>query len=368
MASSKLKKILFFFDSRATFAYSNNVIKIFKKKKKKFDILVSGNYLEKKMKIDKNLFKENKLKIFAKVKFKSPSNQLSSWPISFGKAMIKYADVLSKSKPEMIVLTGDRIETLSMCITCAYMNIPIAHIQAGDKSGHIDDISRAAIAKFSNVHFAPSKEAFDRLLEWGEDKKRIFLTGAPQLDDIKLIYQPKKNYFVLIYHPILNEQKYIKNQILNILKAVDKTKIKVYWIYPNNDMGFTNILKKINKTKNKNITIIPNLERKSFLKLLSQSKGMIGNSSAGIIEASLYKIPVINIGNRQEGRPQSKNIVNCRPNTKDIIKKIRFISDNKKFITSLKKTKNPFYVKNSSEKIYRVLMNLRKKNDLLSKY
>ena len=138
------------------------------------------------MKIDKNLFKENKLKILAKVKFKSPSNKPSSWPISFGKAMIKYAGVLSKSKPEMVVLTGDRIETLSMCITCAYMNIPIAHIQAGDKSGHIDDVSRAAIAKFSNLHFAPSKEAFHRLLKWGEDKKRIFLTGAPQLDDIKL--------------------------------------------------------------------------------------------------------------------------------------------------------------------------------------
>ena len=294
MASNNLKKFLFFFDSRATFAYSNNVIQVFKKKKTKFQILISGNYLEKKMKIDKNLFKKNKLKVSSRVKFRSPGKKISSWPISFGKAMINYANSLSKLKPDIVVLTGDRIETLSMCITCAYMNIPIAHIeaglrsynmkmpedknniriahvQAGDKSGHIDDLSRGAIAKFSNIHFAPSKEARNRLVGWGEEKKRIFFTGAPQLDDIIYKNQKKKNYFVLIYHPVLNEQKEIKKQILSILNAIEKTNLKVFWIYPNNDMGFNNILKKIKKTKNKNISVISNLERKSFLKLLESS-------------------------------------------------------------------------------------------------
>ena len=95
---------------------------------------------------------------------------------------------------------------------------------------------------------------------------------------------------------------------------------------------------------------------------------MIGNSSAGIIEASLYKIPVINIGNRQNGRPQSSNIVNCRVNSKEIIKKISFILNNKKFIRSLKSIKNPFFIKNSSKKVYKILTNLKNKNDLLSKY
>ena len=77
--------------------------------------------------------------------------------------MIKYASELKKIKPDIAIITGDRIETLSFCITCAYMNIPIAHVQAGDKSGHIDDLSRAAIAKFSNLHFAPSKQACKKI-------------------------------------------------------------------------------------------------------------------------------------------------------------------------------------------------------------
>ncbi len=368
MGSNKLKEILFFFDSRATFAYSNNVIKQFKKNKAKFKILVSGNYLEKKMKINQDIFRKNNLKIHSRVKFASPNNSDSSWPISFGKAMIKYSRELKKIKPDLIVLTGDRIETLCMCITSAYMNIPIAHIQAGDKSGHIDDVSRAALAKFSNFHFAPSINACKRLENWGEDKKRIFFTGAPQLDDIKKKKYPKSNYFILIYHPILNEKKLIKKQISNIIKAITSSKINVKWIYPNNDMGFNDIIKKINKINDKKIEIIPNLERESFLKLLSNSRGMIGNSSAGIIEASLFKIPVINIGKRQDGRPQSGNIVNCKPEVKDILKKINHISNNKKFLRSINRVKNPFYVTRSSEIIFKFIKSLRKDNKLLSKY
>ena len=153
METNKIKKVAFFFDSRATFSYSNNIIKEFKKNKKKFSTIVSGNYLDPKFGIKKNFFKKNKIKINEKANFKSPNLNISSWSISMGKAIIKYAKILKKINPDILVLTGDRIETLAMCITASYMNIKIAHIQAGDISGHIDDLARAAIAKFSHLHF-----------------------------------------------------------------------------------------------------------------------------------------------------------------------------------------------------------------------
>ena len=291
--------------------------------------------------------------------------------------MIDYSNVLSKTKPDIIILTGDRIETLCLCITASYMNIPIAHIQAGDKSGHIDDLARASIAKFSHLHFAPTIEACKRLESWGEDKKRIFLTGAPQLDDIKnqlksannnLVDEFFNDYFVVVFHPVLNELEGVNKQVSNLLKAIDKSKINVIWIYPNNDMGYEKIYKKITKNKNKNIKIIPNYERSDFLNILKNSRGIIGNSSSGIIEAPSFKIPVINIGTRQKGRPQSHNIVNCDYSYKEILKKINFIKKNKIFNKSLTKVKNLFYVKNSSEKIFWILKNLDKKSDLLRKY
>jgi UDP-N-acetylglucosamine 2-epimerase (non-hydrolysing)/GDP/UDP-N,N'-diacetylbacillosamine 2-epimerase (hydrolysing) len=376
MERNKIKKFLFFFDSRATFSYSNNVIKIFKKKKLNYKILVSGNYLEKKMKIEKDIFEKNNLKVNYKVKFKSPTNIIGSWPKSFGKAMINYSTALSKIKPDLVILTGDRIETLCFCITASYMNIPIAHIQAGDKSGHIDDLARASIAKFSHLHFAPSIDACKRLESWGEEKKRIFFTGAPQLDDIhnqleNINNDYKKNfkdYFVVIFHPVLNELEVANKQVSNLLKAINKSKINVKWIYPNNDMGYEKICKKIIKNKNKNIEIIPNYERSEFLNILKNSRGIIGNSSSGIIEAPSLKIPVLNIGTRQNGRPQSLNIINSNYNYNEIIKKINYIRKSKNFSKSLEKIKNHFFVKKSSEKICRILKNLNKKSKLLQKY
>ena len=121
----------------------------------------------------------------------------------------------------MLVLTGDRIETLAISLTASYMNIPTAHIQAGDKSGHIDDLARGAIAKFSNIHFPSCDDSYKRLVKWGENKKRIFNVGAPQLDDIHefLSKQKKKKYvkfenILLIFHPVLNQKIKLRCKLL----------------------------------------------------------------------------------------------------------------------------------------------------------
>ena len=368
MASNKISKILFFFDSRATFSYSNNIIKVFKRYKKPYTILVSGNYLEKKMKIKNSLFKKNNLKIDYKVKFGSPGKNLYSWPKNFGEAVVRYSQKLHNIKPDLVVLTGDRIETLAFCITCSYMNIPLVHVQAGDKSGHVDDITRGVLAKFCHIHFAPSINACLRLKLWGEEKKRIFFTGAPQLEDFKIAKCKQQKNYIVIFHPVLNEHKLIKRQIHSLIKAINHTNINVSWIYPNNDMGFQIILKNLSQTKNKNIKLIPNLERSEFIKMLKESSGMIGNSSSGIIEASMFKKPVVNIGNRQKGRPQSVNIVNSKYSTEDIINKINYIKNNKKFLDNLKNCKNPYFKKNSSEMIFKIINSLNKNNKILSKY
>ena len=368
MATNKIKKILFFFDSRATFSYSNNIIKIFKKKKTPYEILVSGNYLESISEIDNKIFKKNKLNINYKVKFGFPNKKKYSWAAIFGKAITRYSYTLNKINPDLVVITGDRIETLAFCITCSYMNIPIAHIQAGDKSGHIDDLARAAIAKFSNIHFAPSKQACKRLEMWGEEKKRIFFTGAPQLDDMKPIKSKKGKFFIIIYHPVLNEQNKINMQLKSLIDAIIETDTQALWIYPNTDMGFDLVISKLKKIKNKNIKLVSNLERSKFLKILSQSSGVIGNSSSGIIEASIFKKPVINIGNRQNGRPQSNNVLNTNFLKKNIIKKINFIKTNKNFSKKIKKCKNPYYLKNSSLIIYNILKSLKKNDKILMKY
>lgn len=371
MESNKIKKVLFFFDSRATFSFSSNIIKIFNKKKINYQTIVSGNFLEKKFKIQKDIFEKYKIKVLKKIKFNSPNQKPSSWTTSMGRSIIKYSHALDNIKPDLIVLTGDRIETLAMCITASYMNIRIAHIQAGDESGHIDDLSRAAISKFSHLHFASSIAACKRLESWGEKKNRIFFTGAPQLEDISTnkSYNDASNYFVVIFHPVLNENDKLKKQILNLLNSIKYfSKYKFYWIFPNNDFGHNIILKELKNSKLKNLKLIANLPRDEFICTLSNSRGIIGNSSCGIIEASRFPIPSINIGSRQNGRPQSKNIINVSCEKKEIINAVKKVL-NKNYLNRLiKNIKNPYYKKNSNHHIYKLLFKYKKNSNIFKKY
>jgi GDP/UDP-N,N'-diacetylbacillosamine 2-epimerase (hydrolysing) len=358
-------------DSRATYSYSRNVLIHFKNKNKnKIKILVTGNYLDKRFGVNLGQFKKDGIKIDEKIKFKSPKIEKNSWSLSLGNAIKEFSKKLKKINPSLVVVTGDRIETLGMTLAAAYMNISIAHIQAGDKSGHIDDLSRSAIAKYSNIHFSSCKDSSKRLKRWGEKDSRIFEVGAPQLDDIKKISNVKKiktNNFIVLFHPVLNEINEVENQMKNLIKTLKKFNNKIYWIYPNNDFGFQLILKLLKKNNLKNITIIKNLDRDKFIDLLSTSKLLIGNSSCGIIEAASFRLPVINIGTRQAGRPQSKNILNSSYECTEIERQINYALS-KKFQIKCNTVKNLYFKRNSGYLIFKVLNQLNTNSKILKKY
>ena len=170
-----------------------------------------------------------------------------------------------------------------------------------------------------------------------------------------------------MFHPVLNESDKIEIQMKNLIRALKKFKNPIYWIYPNNDFGFQLVLKLLKNKDFKNIKIIKNLDRNKFIDLLSASKMLIGNSSCGIIEAASFKLPVINIGTRQEGRPQSKNIINSSYSSKDIEKKIYF-GLSKKFQKKCNSAKNLYYKKNSGYLTYKVLNQLKPTSEILKKY
>ena len=377
MERYKIKKILFIFDSRATFAYSANIIKQNKKKKLKYETLITGNYLDKRLGINLKIFKRYKIKVSTKVNFNSSNLNRESWSYYLGEAIKGFSKKINKINPDLIILTGDRIETLAACITATYMNIPIAHIQAGDKSGHVDDVARAAISKMTHIHFASCEDSVKRLKNFGENKNRIHNVGAPQLDDVYNFLKKKKfrnfnhksNKIIILFHPVLNEVKNFKMQIKNLYLALNKFNFNYYWIYPNNDFGYKILINFLKKKKlNKKFTIVKNLDRDEFLTLLSKSYAIVGNSSCGIIEAPSFKMPVINIGNRQKNRPQAKNILNSSYSQKDIYLKLKYIRDNKKYLIGLKKVKNIFFKQNSSKLIINEIKNLKKNDNIFKKY
>tara|TARA_B100000965_G_scaffold406818_1_gene449134 strand:+ start:5212 stop:6357 length:1146 start_codon:yes stop_codon:yes gene_type:complete len=364
------KKILVIGSSRATFGYKKELLKILKKSKE-FDLyfVVTGMHLSKEHGFSVDEIKNNNIKINKKIKIPIKNVEPLDWITSLSFLMKKISIEYKKFRPDVVLVTGDRAEMFISALTATYMNIPVAHIQAGDLSGHIDGVARHAITKLSHLHFASCKDSYNRVLKLGEQKFRVFNTGAPQLDNLINKKKINKNYIInkigfnfyktgyilVINHPTLANYKNALNETNILLKALEKRKEKKVVIYPNSDTGYKSIIKAIYKKKTQDFIVIKNLQRQDFIELLANTNLLIGNSSCGILEASTFKIPVINLGDRQEGRMQSKNIINSRYEKKEILKKINFVFSNKKFNKSLKKIKNPYGNGKSSIKIFNIL-------------
>ena len=132
-----------------------------------------------------------------------------------------------------------------------------------------------------------------RLRQLGEEDFRIFDVGAPQLDDMvgrdfqcdtvrigKTDYDLRDPYILVLQHPVMSERDQAHEQIEETIQGCLSTKKRVFWIYPNSDLGYKAIIDSIQSRKNlSNLVSIPNVERSTFLKLL-QSYCLVGNRRA----------------------------------------------------------------------------------------
>ena len=247
---------------------------------------------------------------------------------------------ISNNHTDLIVVHGDRVESLAGAITGCLNNIKVAHIEGGEISGTIDGIIRHSISKLSHLHFVTNKIAKQRLLQMGETSNNIFKIGSPDVDIIlkknlpnlslvKKRYDIKfKDYAIFIFHPVTTEIKKTEYQIKSLLNLLVKSKFNYVILLPNNDLGNEIILEKIlllKKKKYKNFKILPSMRFEYYLTLLKNSNFIIGNSSSGIMEAPYYGIPTIDFGTRQKNRAQINSVfsVNDYSKLKNLINKYK---------------------------------------------
>ena len=367
-------KIFVIGSSRATYGYKKNILKILNKDKD-FDLkfIVTGMHLSKKHGYSVKDIIADKIPIYKKINTNFESDDEKKHIFSLSKEMFNLSILYNKIKPDVVLVTGDRAEMFVAALTAVYMKIAVAHIQSGDLSGHIDGSIRHAITKISHLHFASCQDSKKRVLKMGEEKWRVYNTGAPQLDDFnlpskigindlnkKLKTKIEKEFIIVMQHPVLYENIDSGLQIEKTLKALEKLPLQKIVIYPNIDTGNNRIIKIIEKYKNKkNFKIFKNLKREHFIFLLRNASILVGNSSCGILEAASFKLPVINIGNRQKGRLQSKNIINTRYSSKEIIKAIKIIQKSKKYKKNLSKCKNLYGDGKSSIRIVNILKKMK---------
>ena len=225
-----------------------------------------------------------------------------------------------KHKPELVFVHGDRIEAFAACALFAMRQVKVAHIEGGEISGTIDEIYRHCNTKLSTFHFVSSAQAAKRVRSMGEEARRIFCTGSPELDlhssaerpslsEVKRYYDiPFNEYGILIFHPVVSERADMKRQANNIVKQIVETGKNFVVIKPNNDPGFNDIITAYNDVSAENFRIIPSLRFQYFSVLLENARVVVGNSSLGVREAPFFGTPSVDIGTRQTNRARGNSI------------------------------------------------------------
>ena len=246
-----------------------------------------------------------------------------------------FSNFVKEVKPDLIVIHGDRLESLAGAIVGSFNNILVSHIEGGEVSGTMDEMIRHSVTKLSHIHFVSNDQAKNRLLHMGEENNSIFVIGSPDIDvmtsntlpsinDVKKRYDIQfEKYCILIFHPVTTEFENLKFQIHETVSAVIESQQKFVVIYPNNDKGSEIILNEYKSLKfNSNFKIFPSLRFEYFLTLLKNSDLILGNSSVGIRESEVYGVPSINLGSRQQDRSMNKNITNIKTEKSLILESI----------------------------------------------
>lgn len=363
-----MKKILCMTGTRADYPRIKSVLKEITSNNFNLKLVVTGSHLSKKFGFTINEILEDKFKIYKKIKILNENfNTHFDTSLAISKLIKEFSNVLKKLKPDLVLLTVDRFETLACAVASSTMNFPIAHIQGGEVTGTYDETIRHAVTKLSHIHFAANNDAKKRIIKLGENKNFVFNVGCPFIDEIKSVdLLSKKSLFfkynlnlekktiLFIQHPVTTEYHDVNKQISKSIKALKNFKnSQVLCILSNFDAGNKRIISALKKQRN--YKTFANLKNRDFLSFLKHSDVLVGNSSSAIREAPSFKLPAVNIGTRQNNRLKAKNVIDVPNNTAKIIKAVNKALYDKVFIKSLRKIKNPYGDGNSAKKIIKIL-------------
>jgi UDP-N-acetylglucosamine 2-epimerase (non-hydrolysing)/GDP/UDP-N,N'-diacetylbacillosamine 2-epimerase (hydrolysing) len=336
----------------------------------KLQVIVTGTHVSRKFGHTMDEILKDGFKIDSVVRMPSQEDSGLGMAMSLGKSIKELAFSLSKLHPDILVVLGDRFEVLAAALAATYLNIPVAHLHGGDVSGSVDQPVRYATSKLCHIHFVASAQSATQLRKIGEDKRRIFIVGAPGLDEIlekrftasevlerKYHIDASKALLILVQHPVVTEMDKAADQLIQTLRAVKAIGIQTVMIYPNADAGGMGMIAEIKKfcRKNRFLKPVKNMPRADFLGLMNIAAAMVGNSSSAIIEAPSFGLPVVNIGTRQLGRQKAGYVLDVDHDARKIRLAIEHVLRANHSHLQRARTKSPYGKGRSSERIVRIL-------------
>lgn len=377
---SRPRRILFITGSRGEWGYIRPVLRQIKSRKDvSYALVVTNMHLLPEFGISVQEIQREEWRIDQEIYMALDGYIGTSMTKSLGVFLLSIVDTLHRIQPDFIVLAGDRGEQMMTALAGAHLNIPVAHIQAGEISGNIDGMTRHAMARFVHLHLAASEDAAERLRRSGEQAFRIKTVGAPQLDELlevdgktvdRVVQQfhldPARPVILLVQHPVTEQVGRAQQQMETTLRALVALRHQTIAIYPNNDAGSTLVREAITASHAPWLRVARSVSREEYAGLMRVAGVIVGNSSSGIIEAPSFELPAVNIGRRQAGRLQAKNVLNVDHDERQIRKAVEQALSTA-FRKRLEGMQNPYGDGEASERIVHILATIPIDEQLLFK-
>lgn len=348
-------------------------------------LVVTGMHLSPEFGLTYRQIEEDGFAITRKVESLLSSDTPSGIGKSTGLGLIGFSDALADLQPDLLVLLGDRFEILAAAIAALYARIPVAHIHGGETTeGAFDEGIRHAITKMAHLHFVAAEDYRRRVIQLGEDPLRVFKVGALAIDGIQqtrlldkqeleedLGFRFGVKTLLITFHPVTLESNTSEQQIDALLNACRRLNPDVHFIFtmPNADTNGRVIIKKI---KNFVVEMGPrahaatSLGQLRYWSAMSHADAVVGNSSSGLLEAPTFKVPTVNIGDRQKGRIMAASVLNCEPDEAAILAAIKEALGDQ-FQATMSEVVNPLGVGGACEKIFDSISNVSLSDGMLKK-
>jgi UDP-hydrolysing UDP-N-acetyl-D-glucosamine 2-epimerase len=348
----------------------------------RMNLIVAGMHLSPEFGLTVGAIEKDGFTVAERIEMLLSSDSPEGMAKSMGLGTLGFAQAFARLKPDLLLTLGDRAEMHAAVVAALPFKIPVAHIHGGESSfGAIDDLLRHSISKLSHLHFVATHEYGRRVLQMGEEPWRITVSGAPALDNLHqmTLLSPAeleerfglrldRPTLLVTYHPVTLEFERTEWQIDELLAALVESGLPVVITKPNADTGGRLILHKLDRFAQgrTDCFLVDNLGTQAYFSLMTVAAAMVGNSSSGIIEAPTFKLPVVNVGTRQEGRCRAANVIDVGYSRQEILAGIRQAL-HPAFRQGLKHLVNPFGSGHAAEVIVERLRTVPLDDRLLRK-
>lgn len=320
-------------------------------------VLVTGMHLASEFGLTVREIERDGFPIAARVDMLLAGDTGGAMAKSLGIGLIGMTQAIEALQPDIVLVLGDRGESLAAAIAAVHLNIPVAHLHGGEVTcgGMVDDVIRWAITDFAHLHLPTTPGAAERLVRRGEAPWRVHVVGAPGLDAalatpltprevLARTYglEPDRPWLLAVQHPVTAEAEQAGKQMVETMEALAALGLPTVLIYPNADAGSGAMIEVIQRYRLPHVRVFPSLPSPDYLSLLKEAAALVGNSSSGIIEAPSLGTPAVNIGTRQAGRERGDNVLDVGYDRDEIVAAVRRALHDEDFRRLVSRRRNPY--------------------------